>query len=150
MNIRKILTKEGITLDLKGETKDQVIEELLEVICAANKVENRKAAQKAILEREQKMSTGMQNGIAIPHGKSDCVESLAVAVGVHRTGVDFESLDSQPAHFFIMTLSPANRTGPHIQFLAEISRQLNDPTVRDRMLAATTKEEVVEILAGAS
>jgi fructose-specific phosphotransferase system IIA component len=148
MNIRKILTKDVIALELKGENKEQVIEEMIDLLCASGKVENRKAAEKAIWDREKKMSTGMQNGIAIPHGKCDCVDCLVVAVGVHQAGVDFESLDGQPAHFFIMTLSPANRTGPHIQFLAEISRQLNDASVRDRMLAATSKDDVMEILAG--
>ncbi len=148
MNIRKILTKEVISLDLQGTNKEQVIEEMLDILTAAGKVTNRKAAQKAIWDREKKMSTGMQNGIAIPHGKSDCVESLVVAVGVHKAGVDFESLDQQPAQFLIMTVSPANRTGPHIQFLAEVSRQLNDPSTRERILRAASKDEVIDILAG--
>jgi fructose-specific phosphotransferase system IIA component len=148
MNIRKTLTKEVVSLDLQGSDKEQVIEELLDILVAAGKVSNRKAAQKAIWDRERKMSTGMQNGIAIPHGKSDCVDSLVVAVGVHKDGIDFHSLDQQPAHFFIMTISPANRTGPHIQFLAEVSRQLNDDHVRDRFLNAATKEAVIDILAG--
>lgn len=148
MNIRKTLTKEVVSLDLQGLDKEQVIEELLDILVEAGKVSNRKAAQKAIWDRERKMSTGMQNGIAIPHGKSDCVESLVVAVGVHKAGIDFQSLDQQPAHFFIMTISPANRTGPHIQFLAEVSRQLNDNQVRDRILNAATKEAVIDILAG--
>jgi len=148
MNIRKTLTKEVISLNLQGENKEQVIEEMLDILIAAGKVTNRKAAAKAIWDREKKMSTGMQNGIAIPHGKSDCVESLVVAVGVHKAGIDFESLDQQPAHFLIMTISPANRTGPHIQFLAEVSRQLNDPATRERILNAASKDEVIDILAG--
>ncbi len=148
MNIRKILTKEVISLDMQGENKEQVIEEMLDMLTAAGKVTNRKAAAKAIWDREKKMSTGMLNGIAIPHGKSDCVDSLVVAVGVHKNGVEFQSVDRQPAHFLIMTLSPANRTGPHIQFLAEISRQLNDASIRDRILGATTKDDVIDILTG--
>ncbi len=147
MNIRKTLTKDVISLDLQGTDKAQVMDELLDLLVAAGKVTNRKAAEKAIWDREKKMSTGMQNGIAIPHGKSDCVESLVVAVGVHKTGVDFQSLDKKPTHFIIMTISPANRTGPHIQFLAEISRQLNDPTTRDRILSAAGKDDVIQILA---
>lgn len=148
MNLRKLLTKQVISQDLQGQTKEEVIEELLDILVAAGKVTNRKAAQKAIWDREKKMSTGMQNGIAIPHGKSDCVDSLVVAVGIHKTGVDFASLDQQAAQFFIMTLSPANRTGPHIQFLAEVSRQLNDPATRDRILNAENKDAVIDILAG--
>ena len=148
MNIRKILTKELISLDLQGQTKEEVIEELIDLLVASGRVSQRKPAQKAIWDREKKMSTGMQNGIAIPHGKSNCVESLAVAVGIHKAGVDFQSLDQKPAHFVIMTLSPANRAGPHIQFLAEISRQLNEPAIRKRILEAPGKEDVIEILAG--
>ena len=148
MNIRKTLTREVISLDLQGGDKEAVIEEMLDLLVSSGKVTNRKAAQKAIWDREKKMSTGMQNGIAIPHGKSDCVDSLVVAVGVHKSGIDFNSLDGQPAQFFIMTISPANRTGPHIQFLAEVSRQLNDPTIRDRILSAASTDDVIDILAG--
>ncbi len=147
MNIRKIMTKDVIALDLKGQNKEEVIEELLDLLCSTGKVGNRKAAQKAILEREKKMSTGMQNGIAIPHGKSDCVDSLVVAVGVHKEGIDFQSLDQQPSHFFIMTISPANRTGPHIQFLAEVSRHLTDPDIQQRILRASGPDAVIDILA---
>lgn len=147
MNIRKTLTKEIIQLDLQGQDKEQLINELIDLLVDAGKVTNRKAALKAIWDREHKMSTGMQNGVAMPHGKSDTVDSLVVAFGLHRAGVDFESLDGQPAHFFIMTISPANRTGPHIQFLAEISRQLSNPAVREQIMKAENKETVIEILA---
>ncbi len=147
MNIRKILTKDLISLDLQGGTKNKVIEELINLLVASGRISQRKAAQKAIWEREKKMSTGMQNGIAIPHGKCDCMEGLAVAIGIHKAGVDFQSPDKKPAHFLILTLSPANRAGPHIQFLAEISRQLNEPAIRKRILEATQKEDVIDILA---
>lgn len=147
MNIRKLLTKDSVSLDLQGETKDEIISELIDLLETSGKIENRKAAEKAIFDREKKMSTGMQNGVAIPHGKSDSVNNLVVAVGLKPDGVNFDSLDGEPSVFFIMTLSPANRTGPHIQFLAEVSRQLNDPDVRKQILKATTKEAVIEILA---
>ncbi len=148
MNLRKLLTKEVVSLSLQGTSKEEVIEEMLDLLMATGKVTNRKTAAKVIWDRERKMSTGMQNGIAIPHGKSDCVDSLVVAIGVHKAGVDFDSLDQAPVHFLIMTLSPANRTGPHIQFLAEISRQLNDPTIREQILGAYTPDGVIDILAG--
>lgn len=148
MNLRKLLTKDVVSLTLTGANKEEVIEEMLDLLTSSGKVSNRKAAAKAIWDRERKMSTGMQNGIAIPHGKSDCVDALVVAVGVHKSGVDFDSLDQAPAHFLIMTLSPSNRTGPHIQFLAEISRQLNDTGMRDRILNATTPDDVINCLAG--
>ena len=151
MNLKKAISAETITLSLKGTTKEAVIEEMIDVLMAAGKIKDlkdRKETLKAVLDRERKMSTGMQNCIAIPHGKTDRVESLIAAIGIMKEGMDFGSLDGQPSKIFVMTLSPDTRTGPHIQFLAEISRQLSDPTVRERILNATKPEEVMEILAG--
>jgi len=147
MSLKKALLRESITPELKGATKDAVIEELVDLLVAAGRIKDRLAALRAVLERERKMSTGMQNGIAIPHGKTETTDCLVTALGIKRAGVDFDSLDGQPARIFVMTLSPENRTGPHIQFLAEISRQLNDPTIRDRLLQATTADEILKILA---
>ena len=85
-------------------------------------------------------------GIAIPHAKCDIVEGLVAALGIKKGGVDFDSLDGKPSEIFVMTLSPTKRAGPHVQFLAEISRLLNDGSVREQIINATTKEEVVSIL----
>ncbi len=148
MNIRKILTRDCVSLELKGTTKDEIMEEMIDLLVSAGKVTNRKAAVKAIVEREKKMSTGMQNGIAIPHGKTDTVDSMVVAIALKKEGIDFQALDGQPSIIFIMTLSPVNRTGPHIQFLAEISRQLNDPSVREKLLQAKDRDQLIDILAG--
>jgi PTS system nitrogen regulatory IIA component len=147
MSLKKALSRETITPELRGATKSAVIEELVDMLVAAGKVKDRLAALRAVLERERKMSTGMQSGIAIPHGKTETVEGLVTAFGIKRAGIDFDSLDGQPARIFVMTLSPENRTGPHIQFLAEISRQLNDPAIRERLLQATTADEILNILA---
>ena len=89
------------------------------------------------------MSTGLQNGIAIPHGKSDTVENLVAAVGIKQEGVPFESLDNLPAQIIVVTLSPQNKPGPHIQFLAEISKALCDPAARENILRATSEEAVL-------
>jgi len=146
MNLKKALSKETISLHLQSEDKAGVIEEMLDLLMASGKVRDRKAALKAILEREKKMSTGMQNGIAIPHGKSDAVESLVASFGIKPEGIDFESIDGQPSYIFVMTLSPINRTGPHIQFLAEISRLLNSPEAREKLLQAKSEEEIVQLM----
>ena len=148
MNLKKALSTETISLDLKSETKPEVIEEMLDLLMQSGRVRDRKTALKAILEREKKMSTGMQNRIAIPHGKSDTVDGLVAAIGIQKEGIDFESLDGEPAQLFIMTLSPANRTGPHIQFLAEISRLLNNPEAREQILNATSEEDILKIITG--
>ncbi|MDH3981806.1 MAG: PTS sugar transporter subunit IIA [Kiritimatiellaceae bacterium] len=148
MNLKKVLTPETVWVDLKADSKHAVIEEMIDRLCAAGKIQDREAALSAVLERESKMSTGMQNGVAIPHGKTDEVTELIAAVGVHQAGVDFSSMDGEPAKIFIMTVSPTKRTGPHIQFLAEVSRLLSQSEEREKLLAAKTHGEIYEILTG--
>ena len=146
MNLKKILTKDSILPELTADTKRGVIEEIVASMAATGTLTNRTAAVQALLAREEKMSTGMQNGIAIPHGKTDAVNQLVAAVAVHRAGVDFASMDGKPSHIFVITLSPENRAGPHIQFLAEISRVLSRPELRKKLLSTTTADEVLNLL----
>ena len=148
MNLRKVIEPETVWVDLKADTKQGIIEEMIDRLVAAGKIKDRDAVLAAVMDRESKMSTGMQNGVAIPHGKTDAVESLVVAFGLNKQGVDFDSMDGSPCTIFIMTLSPITRAGPHIQFLAEISRLISQPAERERLLAATTHGEIYEILTG--
>ncbi len=104
------------------------------------------AVLQALREREAKMSTGMQFGVAIPHAKTDCVEGLVTAVALSPDGVDFEALDGQPSHIFVATLSSPQDAGTHIRFLAEISRHLASRAVRERLLQARSAEEIVAAL----
>ncbi|NLB66607.1 MAG: PTS sugar transporter subunit IIA [Lentisphaerae bacterium] len=146
MNLKKSLTIETISLDLKGAAKDEILVEMVDLLMASGHIRDRDAVLRAIVEREKRMSTGMQNGIAIPHGKTDSVDCLVAALGIKRTGVDFGALDGLPSTIFVMTVSPDSRTGPYIQFLAAISRPLNDATIRTKILAATSREEVLQLL----
>ena len=148
MNPKRVLTKETIILHLKSTNKDAVIEELIDVLVASGRVKDRKAALKAVVEREKKMSTGLQSGIAIPHGKTDTVETLVAALGLKPEGLPFDSLDGQDANIIVLTVSPASRTGPHIQFLADISRTLHDAETRAKVLNAESEDDVLELLAG--
>jgi len=147
MNLRTILTTETINLHLKGSTKDEIINELLDILVAAGKVTDRKAAFSAVMDREQKMSTGMKHGIAIPHGKSNSIDDLVACVGISDKSVDFDSLDHEPCRIFIMTLSPVEKTGPHLQFLAEISLLFKSAEKRQEILSAKNSEELIKILA---
>lgn len=146
MNLKKILTKDSILPELKADTKRGVIEEMIGFMVASGKVADRAATIQAVLAREAKMSTGMQNGIAIPHGKTNAVNQLVAAIAIHRAGVDFAAMDGKPSHIFIITLSPENRAGPHIQFLAEISKVLSRPELRAKLLNAATSDEVLNLL----
>jgi fructose-specific phosphotransferase system IIA component len=146
MNLKKLLSEDSIIINLKGTTKEAIISEMVDLLVARGKIKDRDAALRAVLERELKMSTGMQHGIAIPHGKTDSVEKLVTAMALKKEGVDFGSMDGKPSTIFIMTISSISRTGPHIQFLSEISQVLNDPDKRDRILQCNSSAEILEIL----
>jgi PTS system nitrogen regulatory IIA component len=118
----------------------------LDILVAAQKISDREAALNAILDREQKMSTGMKHGIAIPHGKSNTLDDLVACVGISEKPVNFDSLDSEPCRIFIMTLSPVEKTGPHLQFLAEISLLFKSAEKRQEILNATSAEEIIRII----
>ena len=146
MNLKKVLTKDSILPQIHADTKPAVIEELINFLVLSGTVDDRDAALQAVLDREGKMSTGMQNGIAIPHGKTNSVNQLLVAIGIKPEGIDFDALDGKPSTTFIMTLSPKNGGGPHIQFLAEISKLLGNAALREKLVAAESAEEILALL----
>jgi PTS system nitrogen regulatory IIA component len=146
MNLKTVLTPETINLHLKGTTKDKIINELLDLLVAAKKIPDRESAYNAVLDREQKMSTGMKHGIAIPHGKSSTITDLVACIGISDNPIDFDSLDHQPCRIFIMTLSPVEKTGPHLQFLAEISLLFKSAEKRQEILNAQTPEAIIKIM----
>ncbi|MCJ7679868.1 MAG: PTS sugar transporter subunit IIA [Candidatus Aminicenantes bacterium] len=143
--LKKLLTKNTVYLDLEADTKDGIIAEMVNRLCAAGKIRDYEAVLQAIQFRENKMSTGMENGIAIPHGKTDRVDELVAAIGRKIEGVDFDSMDQQPSRIFIMTVSPASHSGPHLQFLAEVSKLLKDEEPRRRILEAKKAEDVIRV-----
>jgi PTS system nitrogen regulatory IIA component len=147
MSLKNVLNKDTISLHLKGTTKEEIIRELLGLLKSAGKITDFDAAYSAVLEREQKMSTGMKHGIAIPHGKTSTVSDLVACVAVSDNPVDFDSLDGESCRIFIMTLSPLEKTGPHLQFLAEVSLLFKSEDKRAEILNAKTPEEVLGILA---
>jgi PTS system nitrogen regulatory IIA component len=146
MNLKTILSQETISLHLKGTTKEEIVNELLDILVAAKKIDDRPSAYAAIMDREQKMSTGMKHGIAIPHGKSPTVHDLVACVGVSDTAVEFDALDNEPCRIFIMTLSPVEKTGPHLQFLAEISLLFKSAEKRQEIINSSSAEEVLKVL----
>jgi len=146
MDLKNLLTRDVIDLALPGSNKQEVIESLLDLLMKTGKVGTREAALQCILEREEKMSTGIQDGVAIPHGKCKVVEELVACLGIKKEGVDFASLDGQPSTIFVMTLSPESNTGPHIQFLATISKLLKESESREALRTAESVEDILRIL----
>ena len=120
MDLRTVLTTDTVNLHLKGTTKEEIVDEMLDVL--------------------------YKHGIAIPHGKTDTVSDLVACIGISDNPVDFDSLDQEPCRIFIMTLSPVNKTGPHLQFLAEVSLLFKSPEKRQEILDTQDKAEVIRIL----
>ena len=134
-----------IEVNLKGGDRVEIIKELLGLLVRAGRITDAEAAFDAVWEREESMSTGLQDGVAIPHGKSDSVERLICAVGIKPEGVDFKSLDGQPSQIIILTLSPKSRPAPHVQFMSTVS-QLLSRGGRERLLACRTARQIHNVL----
>jgi mannitol/fructose-specific phosphotransferase system IIA component (Ntr-type) len=119
---------------------------MLDILVKTGRIKDRAEALACILDREKKMSTGMKHGIAIPHGKTSAVDDLVACIGISSEEVDFDSLDREPCRIFIMTVSPIDKTGPHLQFLAEVSLLFKSAQKRAEILAAKSVDEVLKIL----
>ncbi len=146
MKLLDILSIQSAIVGLKGETKEHIITELVDSLEIGKVISDRDKVLGAVLEREKIMSTGIGDGIAIPHGKSEAVIKLAAALGTQRRGVDFEALDGEPAYVFFLLVSPANVSGPHIKALARISRLLKNDDFKKRLVDATSTEEIVSVI----
>ncbi|MCX7024313.1 MAG: PTS sugar transporter subunit IIA [Spirochaetes bacterium] len=146
MHLTNVLTRDSIALHLKGATKAAIISEMVDLFHATGRIPDKAKALAGVFERERMISTGMKHGIAIPHGKTPSVREMIAFVGISDNPVDFDALDGEPCRIFILTLSPPDRNGPHLQFLAEISILFKSTEKRAALLAAKTPEEVIGIL----
>ena len=146
MTLLDILSPASVIVDLKGDTKEEIIAEMVDLLSASEAISDRDKVLQAVLEREKIMSTGIGDGIAIPHGKSDSVVKLVAALGTQRRGVDFEALDGEPAYVFFLLVSPANVSGPHIKALARISRLLKNDDFKKKLITASSPEEIISAI----
>ncbi|EJA1914286.1 TPA: PTS sugar transporter subunit IIA [Staphylococcus pseudintermedius] len=146
MRITELLTKETIAMDLSATTKDGVIDELAQQLNQAGKLNQLDDYIAAIHKREQQSSTGIGEGIVIPHAKVEAVKTPAIAFGKSKAGVDYDSLDMQPAHLFFMIAAPATGAQTHLDALAKLSSVLMDENVRQALLEADSPEAVLAII----
>jgi PTS system nitrogen regulatory IIA component len=140
------IVPDHIILSLKGTTKEAVITELLDLLLTQEKLSNRDTALKDLLNREQTMSTAIPNGIAIPHAKTAAVQELTIAIGIKKSGIDFDSPFEDKARIIILALAPPDKSKPLYEFLLAITTTLNDDTFRSKILAAKTPAKIVELL----
>ena len=144
--INNMLSENCINLNLKGTTKSEIIDELVEILYAAGKLNDKEEYKKEILKREAQSSTGLEEGIAIPHAKTSAVKIPSIAFGLSKAGVDYESLDGEPSKLFFMIAAPANASDTHIEVLSKLTTTLLDDDVRENLLKAASPKEVIEIL----
>jgi Kef-type K+ transport system membrane component KefB/mannitol/fructose-specific phosphotransferase system IIA component (Ntr-type) len=144
IKISEIIRPNTVTLTLKGESKKEIITELVDILISSGDLSDKKreSVLAELLERESVMSTGMQEGIALPHVKTTAVEHLASAVGIKKSGVDFDSLDKKPANIFVLTLAPKNNYEPYLQFVGEVTKVLIDPLNREKILSSYSNIEL--------
>jgi fructose-specific phosphotransferase system IIA component len=148
MKIMDFLSKKAIILDIKATKKEEVIKELVEALINAGDIEKRHRNKliDALMARESLGSTAIGQGIAMPHAKSDSVEKLIAAFALSKKGVDFDSLDGEPAYIFFLLVAPQDSAGPHLKALARISRLLKDKYFRDSLKASNDDKTVIKII----
>lgn len=146
MRITELLRKETIALNLKASSKGTVIDELVSILDKSGKLQDAEEFKKAILNRESQSTTGIGEGIAIPHAKTSAVKSPAIAFGKSADGVDYESLDGAPAHLFFMIAATEGANQTHLEALSRLSSMLMDEDVRKSLVNASSEEEVLEII----
>jgi fructose-specific phosphotransferase system IIA component len=146
MDIGDLINFNLVKPSLKGENKYQVIEELLDLLIQNGDITDREKALNDLIEREQYLSTGIENGLAVPHAKSDAAEKLMVCMGISRNGLEFGSVDGQPAQVIFLVLSPREISGPHIKILAQISRNFREGEIGNQLKDAKDKDEIIKIL----
>lgn len=146
MRITELLTRDTIAMDVEATTKEGVIDTLVAQLDHAGILSDVDAFKDAIMAREGQSTTGIGEGIAIPHAKVDAVKQPAIAFGKSKAGVDYQSLDGQPAHLFFMIAAPEGGAQTHLDALAKLSGVLMDDKVREALLHASIPDEVLAII----
>lgn len=134
MSIEEALNESCVIADIQGTTKKDVLIELVRALKKANLIKNEKEVVNVILEREKLGSTGIGDGVAIPHGKLKDIGHIICVFGRSLQGVDFDSVDQKPAHIFFLLLAPENSASLHLKMLSRISKLLRDPSFRKRLM----------------
>jgi PTS system fructose-specific IIC component len=145
MRISDILTEDLIVTGLEGNSKDDIIEKMVDLVGTSPKVLDIDKVRKAIFERERIMSTGVGNGFAIPHGKTDAVSDIVAGFAVTERPIDYESLDEKPVRLVFLLVGKDNLVGPHIKLLSRISRLMNKEEFRRKLLEQPSSADILEL-----
>ena len=146
MDIKEFMSESLINVNLKGNTKKEIIEEMSLLFEKSGKISNLQEFREALLARESISSTALESGIAVPHCKSSAVKEISIAFGLHEKGVDYESLDDEPSKLFFMIAAPDGTTDAHVECLAELTKYLLDDDFREELLKVKSAKEVLDLL----
>ncbi len=146
MIINDNLDKGLVVYELKSSDKSGVLREMVSTLKVTGLEVDVEKALQVLMSREKLGTTGIGDGIAIPHGKLECLEDIVVVVGRSGQGIDYEALDMQLCHIFFMVLAPEQGAGTHLKVLAQISRQLKDEAFRDAFMGAKDQQELLSLL----
>jgi fructose-specific phosphotransferase system IIA component len=144
MKIGDILTEDMVLTNLEGSTKNEIIDAMIDLVGKSPKVMDKGKVRESIFEREEIMSTGVGNGFAIPHGKTDAVSDIVAAFAVTAEPIDYQSLDEKPVRLVFLLVGKDNMVGPHIKLLSRISRLMNKEEFRNRLIEMKTPREILE------
>jgi PTS system fructose-specific IIA component/PTS system nitrogen regulatory IIA component len=145
MATKDMFSKERVSFNLKATTKDSVLEELINILAADGKILDKAEFKKAVLKREEEFSTGIGMGIAIPHGKSSAVKEASIVFGRSHKGIDYQSMDDEPAHLFFLIAVPEQSSDLHLRALSEISRKLMHAEIREQLFIAQSFEDFIKV-----
>ena len=144
MRVSELLNTEIIKVDFTAGDKKGAIEALMDLAEKTGRVKSRTEALQGVFDREALMSTGLENGIAIPHAKTSAVDGITMALGISKEGIDFDAADGAPSHLFFLLLAPESAAGLNIKVLAQIARMTSDASFCRKLMAAPTAEEAYD------
>ncbi len=138
MKLSERFSENCIIIDSQSESKKAIIEEMVDLLHRNYGIENRDGVLEAVLGREQKMSTGIGCGLAVPHAKIDFVDKMCIVAASVKRGLDFDAIDKEPVYLLFLIVSPSNIAGPHIRALSAISRLMADADIRKSLIGSST------------
>jgi mannitol/fructose-specific phosphotransferase system IIA component (Ntr-type) len=145
MKVHELLDIKYILTEFKSEDKDNIINELVDLLKGDSRIIDLEEVRKCVFEREEKMSTGVGKGFAIPHGKTNSVTDILAAFGKSETPIEYNSLDGEPVHLLFLLIGKENLVAKHIKLLSRISRLMNNEEFRKKLINADSKESILKI-----
>lgn len=146
MKLSKFCAEDLLSFDLKGKTKNEIIEELVNLASRSKLVKDKNEVLKAVLEREKLVTTGVGYGVAFPHAKTKAIKGIVIAFGRSKAGIDFDAMDKKPVHLFFLIAAPEDAIGAHLNVMARLSYLMKSEKNREALMKISSPKELLELL----